>query len=159
VGPSARAVQGLTSNEADQSKGLAMRKQAIGIVVACILVLDAGTALAGDGPPPVTVSPNPVRQSGSLEIIAADCVSGDGWEAFVEITIESNADGAEKHHSYAPADSSGTTKASIKIKKSKYPKGEYLVTVDCIHEFDEGGTGVWYASDHPVKVKKPKRHG
>lgn len=123
------------------------------VVLTTVLLGASAPASAGDV---VTITPNPVRQNKSITITAPDCVSGDSWVAFVSIAIL-NSDGDPIYSTYQEADGDGTTVKSIKMKKKKYPKGTYTVFVDCIHEFDEGGSGVWYETDHELKVKKAKK--
>jgi hypothetical protein len=48
----------------------------------------------------------------------------------------------------------GETTVNVKIKKSKFPKGEYTAVVTCIHEFDAGGTGTFFEEEEDFKVKR-----
>ncbi len=123
------------------------------VVLTTVFLGASVPASAGDV---TSVTPNPVRQNKSITVTASDCESGDSWEAFVSVSIL-NSDGDLVYSSYEAADGDGTTVKSIKMRKKKYPKGDYLVYVDCIHEFDEGGSGVWYETDHELKVKRAKR--
>ncbi len=143
---------GLTDSSTSEMGGIMKR---IFAVILTTVFLGAGVpASAGDV---TSVTPNPVRQNKSITVRASDCVSGDSWEAFVSVSIL-NADGDLVYSSYQEADDDGTTVKSIKIKKRKYPKGNYVVYVDCVHEFDAGGSDYWYQTDHDLKVKRARRH-
>ncbi|MPZ68934.1 MAG: hypothetical protein GEU71_05335 [Actinobacteria bacterium] len=121
----------------------------VGLFISGIVPVSAGDL-------PTSVTPDPVKQNKKITVTASDCVSGDTWEAFVSIAILTSSE-ETVYSLYLPADDDGTTVKKIKMKKKKYPKGSYLVYVDCIHEFDEGGSGVWYETDHDLKVKKAKK--
>lgn len=129
-------------------------KRLVALLISALLLSTAAPALAGGEP--VSVAPNPVKQGKKVAVTAYNCESGPDWEAFVEIVIL-DEDGHVVYESYTPADDDGTTVNKIKMKKKRYPTGVYTIIVTCVHEFDEGGEGIWYSWEGDLTVKKNKK--
>jgi hypothetical protein len=122
-------------------------------IAAATGLLVAAPAASGD----FDYSPDPVKQGKKLAVVADDCVSGPGYKAYVEIVIFKGTDPegtAPRKRIYLPADASGTTRIPIKIRRKKFKPGLYEIFVSCIHEFDKGGTGIWWDDDDDFVVIK-----
>jgi len=129
-----------------------MRRGIVGtLAVLLVLGIAAPTVAASK----IKVRPNPVEQGERLKIKAKDCISGDGYEAFVEVEIVAKGTPNKAPPIFdatEPADDDGTTLIKAKIRKAKYPPGTYIVYVWCIHEFDDGSEGIWYKAKKSVTV-------
>ena len=132
-----------------------MLKRAVAWIAVGMLLFASAPVWAGGGQ--LTLNPNPVRQKTNLTITATDCVSGETWSAIVVVEIHrTNADGPEVYRAEVPADDSGTTVIKVRINKANFKRGTHVAFVDCIHEFDDGGTGTWYETDTEFRVKRPR---
>ena len=123
----------------------------IWIVAAALLVtsLAEGSALAG-----AHINVEDVEYPGQdLKVIAEDCVSGEGFEAFVEVElVDPRAGDKRLEKDRKRADADGVTKLQVKIPSDTEPYNRYKAIVSCRHLFDDGGSGTFYRSSEPFDV-------
>lgn len=129
-------------------------KGIVAVLAAGMLFAGAAPALAGGN---LTLKPNPVKQGKRLSIIASNCVSGAGYTARVVLRIVQAGDNDIFKKVTRRADDSGTTKIRIKMKPRKWLPDRYGVGAQCVHEFDNGDSQVFWEECCKVFRVKPAR--
>lgn len=129
-----------------------MRRIWMAVAVALLVIpLAEGAALAGAH---IKVEAGEYP-GGKLKVVAKDCISGDGYEAFVEVELIDGKSGKRLEKDRKRADADGVTKLQVKIPNdaATYRRDRAIVT--CRHLFDSGGSGVFYQSEEFFEIYQP----
>jgi hypothetical protein len=124
-------------------------RRAVWLCAVLALLLFAEPALAGEH----IIVPKKVRIGEKLEIFVAGCQSGPGFTAVIRVETFDSGGTRIQSREFATDDEDGSRTVKLKIKKGKYSEGRHKVVVSCIHRFDAGGEGTFFAEDARFKVK------
>ena len=123
-----------------------MRQIWTAVAVALLVGMVVTPASAGGD---ITVQ-DEVERGDRLQVVAKHCISGEGYTAWVEVTITNpTTDGPRLKD--VPADADGTTKVRIRVPAA-WPAGRGNANVTCAHRFDNGKVGQYYSENERFRI-------